>query len=126
MKLSRHTFQKTIVQFPDFILKEKEVLTAHVVQKLSDNSRTKFESVRAKSHSCFQPGYCVPLDSKHLKMLPDIMLMLDNGLKLVIGLETYMLRYQTTATCGWETFGYRLLLSCRDDSWRVECVGYSW
>lgn len=102
-------FQQNYCAVPGLCISREDSPSARVVERISDGNSTKFESIRAESHSWFEPGYCVRLDSRHLKMLPDITIMLDNGVKLDIDPETYMLKYETTVMFGWERVVYRCL-----------------
>lgn len=93
----------------------KQVTAAQVIKKpgLAEKEKVAHMSSSERESSgdpsWFSPGYCVRLDDKHLKMLPNITVGLDNGVKLVLDPETYMLEYEITSTFPWEKVTYRCL-----------------
>lgn len=57
----------------------------------------------------FAPGMCATLPEKVIAMLPSISIVLKNGVKLTVGPEDYMLRYELPSQYPWNTMVYRCL-----------------
>lgn len=110
-------FQDNYCDVPGLCVNEsgKQVTSAHVIKKPGEVQKEEVAdlslSERASSddRSWFSPGYCVLLDDKHLKMLPNITIGLQNGVKLILDPETYMLKYEVISTFPWEKVVYRCL-----------------
>lgn len=59
--------------------------------------------------SWFTPGYCVNLDDDHVRMLPNITVVLKGGVELTLEPELYMLKYEHRSTFAWRASVFRCL-----------------
>jgi Eukaryotic aspartyl protease len=84
------------------VWKQHKMTSAYMKADASDNEEDE-DAIAGPNETWFAPGYCASITDTDVSNLPDISILLKNGVVLTITPEDYMLKYTSPSHYAWST-----------------------
>lgn len=114
-KALKHHFQSNYCNVPGLCVHQPSSLTQQqstsnvLPRHLVSGHTTLSNSSTRVSASWFDPYFCANLEDRHIAMLPDIVIKLENNVRIVLEPDVYMIKYEKADTFGFRKIVYRCL-----------------